>query len=129
MLSGVHVSRRDLIKLLLVAGGAGIAPRALEADDAGRRLLELEPLGNVTLLHMTDPHASLLPVFCREPDTLLGVGAERGHPPFVTGEAALRAWGLARGTPEAYAYTHLDFAQLAARYGRLGGYAHLATLV
>src|SRR5437879_2802767 len=78
---------------------------------------------------MTDPHASLLPVFYREPDTLIGVGAERGHPPYVTGDAALRAWRLARGTPEAYAYTSLDFAQLATRYGRLGGYAHLATLV
>ncbi|PYN99072.1 MAG: thiosulfohydrolase SoxB [Candidatus Rokuibacteriota bacterium] len=125
----MQLTRRDLLKLLVIAAGAGIAPRVLEADDGGRRLLELEPLGNVTLLHMTDPHASLLPVFYREPDTLIGVGAERGHPPYVTGDAALRAWRLARGTPEAYVYTSLDFAQLATRYGRLGGYAHLATLV
>jgi sulfur-oxidizing protein SoxB len=78
---------------------------------------------------MTDPHAALQPLFYREPDTLLGVGPERGKPPYVTGEAALRAYGLGRGTLEAYAATHLDFVQLAARYGRLGGYAHLATLV
>jgi S-sulfosulfanyl-L-cysteine sulfohydrolase len=125
----MQVTRRDLLKLLVVAGGAGISPRALAADDGGRHLLEFEPLGNVTLLHMTDPHATLLPVFYREPDTLIGIGAERNSPPFVTGQAALRAWRLAPGTPEAYAYTHLDFAELAARYGRLGGYAHLATLV
>src|SRR5439155_421952 len=108
---------------------AGISPRQLAADDGGRHLLEFEPLGNVTLLHMTDPHATLLPVFYREPDTLIGIGAEKNQPPFVTGQAALRAWRLAPGTPEAYAYTYLDFAELAARYGRLGGYAHLATLV
>src|SRR5882724_9231919 len=125
----MQVTRRDLLKLLVVAGSAGISPRQLAADDGGRHLLEFEPLGNVTLLHMTDPHATLLPVFYREPDTLIGIGAEKNQPPFVTGQAALRAWRLAPGTPEAYTYTHLDFAELAARYGRLGGYAHLATLV
>ena len=125
----MQVTRRDLLKLLVVAGSAGISPRQLAADDGGRHLLEFEPLGNVTLLHMTDPHATLLPVFYREPDTLIGIGAEKNQPPFVTGQAALRAWRLAPGTPEAYAYTYLDFAELAARYGRLGGYAHLATLV
>src|SRR5213594_1745358 len=125
----MQVTRRDLLKLLVVAGSAGISPRQVAADDGGRHLLEFEPLGNVTLLHMTDPHATLLPVFYREPDTLIGIGAEKNQPPFVTGQAALRAWRLAPGTPKAYAYTYLDFAQLATRYGRLGGYAHLATLV
>src|SRR6185436_12590526 len=93
------------------------------------RLLEFEPLGNVTLLHLTDTHAMLKPVYFREPDTLLGVGSERGHPPYLTGEALLAAYGIARGSPEAYALTYLDFPTLAARYGRMGGYAHLATLV
>ena len=125
----MEVTRRDLLKLLAIAGGLGLGPRDLEAAEAPVRLLEFAPLGNVTLLHMTDPHAALRPVFYREPDALLGVGAERGQPPYLTGEAALRAYGLRRGTPEAYAYTHLDFSQLAARYGRMGGYAHLATLV
>src|SRR2546426_849628 len=125
----MEVTRPDLLNLLAIAGGLGLGPRALEAAEAPVRLLEFAPLGNVTLLHMTDPHAALRPVFYREPDALLGVGAERGQPPYLTGEAALRAYGLRRGTPEAYAYTHLDFSQLAARYGRMGGYAHLATLV
>src|SRR2546425_10411786 len=125
----MEVPRRGLLKLVATAGGLGLGPRDLEAAEAPARLLEFAPLGNVTLLHMTDPHAALRPVFYREPDALLGVGAERGQPPYLTGEAALRAYGLRRGTPEAYAYTHLDFSQLAARYGRMGGYAHLATLV
>src|SRR6267143_4862897 len=125
----MEVSRRDLIKLLAVAAGAGLAPRRLEGADGPARLLAFEPLGNVTLLHITDAHATLRPVFYREPDTVLGVGAERGRPPFLTGAELLRAYHVAPGSVEAYAYTHLDFPALAARYGRMGGYAHLATLV
>jgi sulfur-oxidizing protein SoxB len=126
----MDVTRRDFLTLLAVAGalggeGTARAAGALEPE----RLLGFEALGNVTLLHMTDPHATLLPVYYREPDTLIGVGAEAGRPPYLTGEAFLRAYGIARGTPEAYALTHLDFPALAARYGAMGGYAHLATLV
>ncbi len=81
------------------------------------------------MLHLTDAHATLPPAFYREPDTLLGVGDERGKPPFLTGAELLRAYHIPPGTVEAYAFTYLDFPTLAARYGRLGGYAHLATLV
>jgi len=126
----VDLTRRDLVKLVAVAGTAAIAPRALaEAREAPERLLDMPPLGNVTLLHLTDTHATLLPVYAREPDTLLGVGEERGKPPYLTGERFLRAYGIPRGSAEAYATTYLDFPGLAARYGRLGGYAHLATLI
>src|SRR5438874_4167707 len=110
----MDVSRRDLVKLLAIAAGAGLAPHALEAADGPARLLAFEPLGNVTLLHLTDTHGMLRPVYYREPDTVLGVGAERGKPPFLTGEALLRAYHVAPGSVEAYAYTHLDFAALAA---------------
>jgi sulfur-oxidizing protein SoxB len=124
------VTRRDFIKLVAIAGGvAAQSGQALAAALAPERLLEFQPLGNVTLLHLTDSHATLLPVYFREPDTLLGVGDEAGRPPYLTGEAFLRAYGLARGSAEAYAYTHVDFPSLAARYGKMGGYVHLATLV
>src|SRR5947209_19637492 len=125
----MDVSRRDLVKLLAIAAGAGLRPARLEAADGPSRLLAFEPLGNVTLLHITDAHATLRPVFYREPDTVLGVGAERGRPPFLTGAELLRAYHIAPGSVEAYACTYLDFPALAARYGRMGGYAHLATLV
>src|SRR5215472_14046793 len=125
----MDVSRRDLLKLFAIAAGAGLAPRSLEAADGPTRLLAFEPLGNVTLLHITDAHATLRPVFYREPDTVIGIGAERGRAPFLTGAELLRAYRLSPGTVEAYAYTYLDFPALAARYGRMGGYAHLATLV
>jgi sulfur-oxidizing protein SoxB len=125
----MDVSRRDLLTLLAVAAGAGLAPRGLEAADGPSRLLAFPALGNVTLLHITDAHATLRPVFYREPDSVIGIGAERGRPPFLTGPELLRAYHLAPGTVEAYACTYLDFPALAARYGRMGGYAHLATLV
>jgi sulfur-oxidizing protein SoxB len=126
----MEVSRRDLFKLIGIAAAAGLNARALaEAVDAPERLLDFEPLGNVTLLHLTDTHATLLPVYFREPDTLLGVGDERGKPPYLTGAALLAHYGIAPGSALAYALSHVDFASLAARYGKMGGYAHLATLV
>ncbi len=126
----MDVTRRDFLTLLAVAGGlGGGSASAVAAALEPERLLAFEALGNVTLLHMTDPHATLLPVYYREPDTLIGVGSEAGRPPYLTGEAFLKAYGIARGTPEAYALTYLDFPALAARYGKMGGYAHLATLI
>jgi S-sulfosulfanyl-L-cysteine sulfohydrolase len=126
----MEVTRRDFLKLIAIAGGLGATDRnALWAALAPEKLLEFQALGNVTLLHMTDSHASLLPVYYREPDTLIGVGPEKGEPPYLTGEAFLKHYGLKRGTAEAYALTYLDFAKLAERYGRMGGYAHIATLV
>jgi len=126
----VEVTRRDFLKLAAIAGAAGFAePDRLWAALAPERLLAFEPLGNVTLLHTTDTHATLLPVHYREPDTLLGVGPEKGQPPYLTGEAFLKYYAIERGSAEAYALTHLDFAELARRYGRMGGYAHIATLV
>ncbi len=126
----MDVTRRDFLTLIAVAGGLGASSRrALARQLEPERLLDFPALGNVTLLHMTDPHATLLPVYYREPDTRIAVGDEEGKPPFSTGDAFLRAYGIARGTPEAYALTHLDFESLAARYGRMGGYAHVAALV
>ena len=78
----MEVSRRDLLKLLAVGATAGLGPGQVEADaTAPERLLEFPSFGNVTLLHLTDSHATLRPVYFREPDTLLGVGDERGKPP------------------------------------------------
>jgi sulfur-oxidizing protein SoxB len=126
----LEVGRRDLLKLLAVGVTAGLTPRQVEADPAAAdRLLEFPPLGNLTLLHLTDSHATLQPVFFREPDTLIGVGDERGKPPYLTGRDFLRAYRIAPRTAEAYAFSAVDFATLAARYGRMGGYAHLATLI
>ncbi len=128
----MDVTRRDFLLLAAIAaaeGGRGSGGRAMAQAMAPERLLDFAQLGNVTLLHMTDSHATLLPVHYREPDTLIGVGDEAGKPPHVTGEAMLNMFGFARGSAEAHAFTHLDFSELAAKYGRFGGYAHIAALV
>jgi sulfur-oxidizing protein SoxB len=83
----------------------------------------------VSLLHLTDTHAQLKPVHFREPSANLGVGSAANHPPHLVGEAFLREYGFTRGSREAAAFTYLDFERLAQAYGRLGGYAHIATLV
>lgn len=126
----MEVSRRDLLKLLVVGATAGLTPRQVEADaSAPEKLLEFPPLGNLTLLHLTDSHATLRPVFFREPSTRLGIGEGRGKPPYLTGIEFLRAYRIPPRTAAAYAVSSADFATLAARYGRMGGYAHLATLI
>lgn len=127
----MDVTRRDfmLLAAIAAAGAPGLTGRALAQAMTPERLLDFQALGNVTLLHMTDSHATLLPVYYREPDTLIGVGPEADQPPNIVGEALLKRYGFARGSAEAYAFSHLDFAELAAKYGRFGGYAHIATLV
>lgn len=127
----MEVTRRDFLKLIAIAasGLTTISRQALAAALSPERLLEFQALGNVTLLHLTDTHATLRPVYYREPDTLIGVGPEEGKPPYLTGAAFLRHYGIELESPEAYALTYLGFPELAARYGRMGGYAHIATLV
>src|SRR5512145_1031085 len=124
------MNRRDFLQLLAAAAAAGLA---LDRRDAlageGGALYDVPRFGNVSLLHFTDCHAQLNPVHFREPSVNLGVGAAAGRPPHLVGEALLAHFGIAPGTPQAHAFTCLDFAQAARIYGKVGGFAHLATLV
>jgi sulfur-oxidizing protein SoxB len=108
--------------------GFGLNARAAPAQ-ALRGLYELPRFGNVSLLHMTDCHAQLLPIHFREPSVNLGVGPMRGKLPHLVGDHLLRAAKPAPGHAEAHALTYLDFDAAARRYGKVGGFAHLATLV
>ena len=92
-------------------------------------MYEAAPFGNVSLLHFTDCHAQLMPGFYREPSVNLGFGTALGRPPHLVGEALLKHFGIQPGTIDAHAFTYLDFAAAAKTYGRIGGFAHLATLV
>jgi len=111
-----------------VAAGASLRPRLSEAQAAGE-LYDLPRFGNLTLLHITDVHAQLLPNRFREPSVNLGVGAAEGEPPHLVGEAFLKRFRIKPGSAAAHAFTCLDFEAAARRYGKLGGYAHIATLV
>src|SRR3546814_13932243 len=92
-------------------------------------LLAAEDFGNVTLLHVTDIHAQVKPLYFREPSVNLGVGEVEGLPPHVTGADFLKMFDLRPGSPEAYALTSVDFAALARAYGKMGGLDRVATTV
>ncbi len=93
------------------------------------RIYDLPRFGDVHFLHFTDCHAQLLPLWFREPNVNLGVAAMAGRPPHVVGEALLRQFGIRPGTADAHAFTCLDFERAAKSFGKVGGFAHLATLV
>jgi sulfur-oxidizing protein SoxB len=122
------MNRREFLQLLAVAAASGLSPGA-SADTEAQAFYDLPRFGNVHLLHFTDCHAQLLPIRFREPSVNLGVGAQDGRPPHLVGEALLKHFGIAPASRMAHAFTHLDFAQAAKRYGKVGGFAHLATLV
>jgi len=131
------LSRREFLQMLAVGAAAGLVGGSkigpgLDAE-AGEvnpdSLYSVPPFGNVTLLHLTDSHAQLIPTYFREPNINVGVGNARGKPPHLVGEALLKHFGIAPGSIEAHAFTYLDFEMAARRYGKIGGYAHLATLV
>ena len=123
------LSRREFLRVLGAAAAAGVALDATSESALDASLYDVPRFGNVSLLHFTDCHAQLLPIYFREPGVNIGVGAGANRPPHLVGRALLRAFDIGAGTPEAYALTHLDFERAAWSFGKVGGFAHLATLV
>jgi S-sulfosulfanyl-L-cysteine sulfohydrolase len=122
------VRRRDFLKVTGAAALMGGLPRIARGAD-NPSVYDLERFGNARILHMTDTHAQLLPVYFREPSANLGIGAMAGKPPHLVGRAFLERFGIRPDSAEAYAFTCLDFEKAAARFGKLGGFAHLKTLI
>ncbi len=125
------MNRREFLEVLAVAAASGLAldSRHALAQRDSDALYELPSFGNVSLLHFTDCHAQLLPVYYREPNINIGVGEQAGEPPHLVGEHLLKHFQIKPGTASAHAFTHLDYAGAAKTYGKIGGFAHLATLV
>src|SRR4051794_27991931 len=126
------ISKREFLQV--AAATAALAPAGWSRAFAQQRLtqadlLRFEPLGNVTLVHLTDLHAQLKPVLFREPSTNIGVGEARGKVPHLTGRDFLDLYKIAPDSAQAYALTSEDFAALAKSYGRLGGLDRIATVV
>ncbi len=125
------LSRREFLQVATAAavlaartGTARAQRRLTEAD-----LLAAKPVGQVTLLHIADLHAQLVPGYFREPALNLGVGRMRGQPPHLTGAELLAAFGVPAGSAAAYALASLDFAALARDWGRIGGADRIARIV
>jgi sulfur-oxidizing protein SoxB len=127
----MSMNRREFLQILAAASAAGFAldSRELLAAQSGDKLYELPRFGNVSLLHFTDCHAQLQPIYFREPNVNLGIGGTRGKAPHLVGEHLLKAFKIKPGSVEAHAFTYLDFEKAAKAYGKVGGFAHLATLV
>ena len=125
------MNRREFLQMLAAASVAGAAldARPLLAAGKADALYDVPKFGNVHFMHFTDCHAQLLPIWFREPSVNLGVGGALGKAPHLVGEHLLKAFNIKPGTREAHAFTYLDFTQAAKTYGKVGGFAHLATLV
>ena len=129
-------SRRDFLQVGMatsaIYGASGFgsfsklaAQQKLSQDD----LLQFDTYGNVSLIHITDIHAQLKPIFFREPEINLGVGSALGQVPHITGANFRKMYGIDDGSPSHYALTHNDFSALASEYGRVGGLDRVATVV
>ena len=114
------MNRREFLGTLAAAAACG-APLNASRAQVAQSLYELPRFGNVHLLHFTDCHAQLLPAHFREPSVNIGVGEAAGRLPHLVGEHLLRHAGIAPGSREAHAFTSLDFAAAARRYGKVGG--------
>ncbi len=128
----MNLSKREFFQVLGAATMAGMGlGRYAEADAAAASngLYDIPKFGNVHFLHMTDCHAQLKPIYFREPNVNLGFGSMKGHLPHLVGQHLLKEAKVRPGSAEAHALTHLDFEKAARRYGKVGGFAHLATLV
>ncbi|MCA0930573.1 thiosulfohydrolase SoxB [Ruegeria profundi] len=130
------ISRRDFLQVSMAAsalyGASGFgnwARLAAQQSLSQDQLLEFETFGNISLIHVTDIHAQLKPIYFREPEINLGIGDARGQMPHVTGAAFRKAYGIEDGSPSAYALTYNDFAALAKTYGRVGGLDRVSTVI
>ncbi|TCK17395.1 sulfate thiol esterase SoxB [Thiogranum longum] len=136
----MNISRREFLQMLAVASASGISLSACDSDapapsagvtpsSAPLQPYEMLPYGNVSLMHYTDCHAQLQPIYFREPNINLGIGNMRGQPPHLVGEKFLAYYGIKPGSREAHAFTYLNFTEAAKKFGKVGGFSHFATLL
>ncbi len=116
----MHLNRREFIRLMGLASAAGLLPRtAFSAGNDGEQLYDMPAFGNARILHMSDCHAQLNPIYFREPNINIGIGASRGKAPHLVGKALLDHFGIEPGGIEAHAYTFLNFDEAARLYSVL----------
>ncbi|MEQ1661235.1 MAG: thiosulfohydrolase SoxB [Thiobacillus sp.] len=127
----MHMNRREFMQMLAVAAASGMAldSKSALAGKAPANFYDVPRHGNVSLLHFTDCHAQLLPIWFREPNVNLGIGGSYGKTPHLVGQHLLKQYGIKPGSAEAHAFSYLDFTEAAKVYGKVGGFAHLKTLV
>lgn len=126
----MSISRREFLQLMGLAGASGLLPGSVFAmSRKPSDIYEIPSFGNVTLMHFTDCHAQLLPVYFREPSVNIGLGDAYGRPPHLVGQNFLKHFEIAPNSIHEHAFTYLNFTDAARQYGKVGGFAHLASLV
>jgi len=136
----MNISRREFLQMLAVASASGISLSGCDSDKSATSAgvassptplepYEMLPYGNVSLMHYTDCHAQLQPIYFREPNINLGIGDMRGKPPHMVGDKFLAYYGIKPGSREAYAFTYRNFTEAAKKFGKVGGFSHFATLL
>ena len=122
------IRRRDFLKNAGLAAASLSLPRLARGAEAAS-IYDLERFGNARILHLTDTHAQLNPVYFREPSVNIGIGEMAGRPPHLVGRAFLDHFGIRPDSADAYAFSCFEFEKSAGRFGKLGGFAHLKTLI
>jgi sulfur-oxidizing protein SoxB len=128
----MNISRREFLQMLAVASAAGVqlpGQAATKGSVSPEKMYDLPKFGNVSFLHFTDCHAQLMPIWFREPNINIGIAGMKSKPPHIVGRYFLARYGIDPNTPQAHAFTYLNFVEAAKKYGKVGGFAHLATLV
>ena len=127
----MHMNRREFLQMLAIASASGMAldSQAALAGKAPANFYDVPQHGNVSFMHFTDCHAQLLPIWFREPNVNIGLGRALGKAPHLVGQHLLNQYGVKPGSAEAHAFTYLDFTEAAKVYGKVGGFAHMKTLV
>ena len=128
----MNLSKREFLQVLGAASAGGLNLGIFADADAAvaqQGLYDIAPFGNVSLLHMTDCHAQLMPIHYREPSLNMGLAGMQGNLPHLVGHHLLKALDITPGSAQAHAFTYIDFEQAARSFGKVGGFAHLATLV
>ena len=128
----MNLTKREFFQVLGAGTMAGMSLGTYadaDAASASNGLYDIPKFGNVSFLHLTDCHAQLKPIYFREPSINIGLGAMKGNLPHLVGEHLLKVANVRPGTAEAYSLSYLDYEKAARRYGKVGGFAHLATLV
>jgi sulfur-oxidizing protein SoxB len=128
----MQLNRREFLNVMAAGSAAGMFGSwsgAVKATAKGERIYDIQKFGNVSFMHFTDCHAQLTPIYFREPNVNIGLGVMHAKPPHFVGEEFLKFHKVPAKTALSHAFTYLDFEKAALAYGKVGGFAHLATLV
>lgn len=134
----MEINRRDFLQIAVALGIFGATGTNLFAGEAGKEriknmsfsdIVSFEPKGKVTLLHICDMHAHLKPLYWREPSTLISADTLVGTPGFICGESFENYYGIEAGSLDQYFDTHGNFEMLATKFGKMGGVAHMKTVI